>query len=119
MFQVFSAVVFVPVHTRPGPELVTTTYRMESGTSFERKPVAPCGRLRLVMLPEPAIAPVYLMTAKAPTLTAARLMVFVPFKVSVPQLTIGTAGLFAVVGVSAITAPKTEAPPMKDCLLCT
>src|SRR5437764_9950465 len=57
------------------------------------------------------MAPVYLRTASGPTLTAARLMVLVPVTVRVPQFTIGTRGLLAVVGVNARVAPKPEAAP--------
>src|ERR1043165_9730168 len=108
MFQVFNAVAFVPVQTMPGPVLVMTAYSVELATLLEPKPVAPCGRMRFVMLPEPARAPVYLMTGIVPRLTAARLMLLVPLSVNVPQLTSGDA---VFVGTNPSVAPGTVAVP--------
>src|SRR5215475_14870104 len=101
MFQVFNAVAFVPVQTRPGPVLVMTAYSVELAALLETKPVAPWGKIKFVMFPEPAMAPVYLMSGIVPRLTAPRLMLFVPLSVNVPQLTNGEAVL---VGTSATIA---------------
>src|ERR1051325_9453183 len=114
MFQVFSAVAFGPVQTRPRPVLVMTEYKVDWPTLLETKPVAPCGRMRFVMLPDPARAPVYLMTGIVPRLTAARLMLLVPLSVNVPQL---TSGDVVFVGTSASVAPGKVAVPVKIMLL--
>ena len=113
---VFPAALFVPVQTIPGPALVITAYTVELAKLFEMYPVAPWGKERFVQYPEPALL-VYLMSAIVPTLAMGRLMVFVPFRVKVPQFTSRTAGLLATVGNSPKVAPGKVAAPLSVKLL--
>ena len=110
---VFPATLLVPVQTIPGPVLVITAYSVELATLFEMNPAAPWGSIRLVQFPEPAMAPVYLMSAIVPRLAMGRLMLFVPLRVKVPQFTSATAGLLARVGATAKVPPGTPDAPLK------
>src|SRR5262249_24526979 len=109
---VSAGLLFVPVQKIPGPVLVTTTSKVEFATSLEINPLAPCGRIRFVIVPEPPIAPTYLMSAVVPTLIApATLMVFVPFNLKVPQWRNGPLELLAGLIPKPIVAPSPVAPP--------